>query len=46
MGEPKMSDKIERLDESKWATQSKLRKGQPNSTEEVEVGKTHKIQNG
>ena len=47
MGEPKMSDIIEHLNESKWVTQSKLRKGQSNSTEEVEVGKNKKynIQN-
>ena len=47
MGEPKKADIIEHLNRSKRTTQSKLRKGQPNSTEEVEVGKNtkYKIQN-
>ena len=47
MGEPKIADLvIKHLYRSKWTTQSKLRKDQPKSTEEVEVEKNTKYTMG
>ena len=47
MVEPKIADiVIKHLNKSKWTTQSKLRMGEPNSTEEVKGGKNKNYKMG